>query len=161
MVAAVWIIYHAEFNHWLGFTVGLASAFLAAMFAVANKSLTAKYSPVVICCYQMVGACLACIAVLPTLGTHHLTMPTSLDVLWLLILSQVCTVGAYVGYLDVLRRLSVFTINVVYNLEPVYGIVLAAAIFGERERMSGGFYLGAGIIVATVLSMPWMNRRFA
>ena len=55
--------------------------------------------------------------------------------------------------------MSVFTINVVYNLEPVYGIVLAALIFGDRERMSGGFYLGAGIIVAAVIALPMLNRK--
>jgi drug/metabolite transporter (DMT)-like permease len=55
--------------------------------------------------------------------------------------------------------LSVFTVNIVYNMEPVYGILLAALIFGEKERMSGGFYLGAGIIIAIVMLMPWVQRR--
>jgi drug/metabolite transporter (DMT)-like permease len=86
-------------------------------------------------------------------------LPSTSNFLWLLVLSQVCTVGAYVGYLDVLRRMSIFTVNVVYNLEPVYGIVLAALVFGEKERMSGGFYLGAGIIIAIVMVMPWVQRR--
>ena len=60
-----------------------------------------------------------------------------------------------------LRRVSVFTVNVVYNLEPVYGILLAALIFGEKERMSGGFYLGAAIIVAAVIALPMLNRLIA
>jgi drug/metabolite transporter (DMT)-like permease len=68
-------------------------------------------------------------------------------------------VGAYIGYLDVLQRMSVFTINVVYNLEPVYGIVLAALILGDTERMSGGFYLGAGIIIAVVMGLPWLRSK--
>ena len=49
---------------------------------------------------------------------------------------------------DVLRRVSVFTVNVVYNMEPVYGILLAAIVFGQAEFMSGGFYLGASTIIA-------------
>jgi drug/metabolite transporter (DMT)-like permease len=158
MVVAVWIIYRFEFTHWLGFTVGLASAFLAALFGVLNKHLTARHSPVILCGYQMIGACAACVCLLPFLGGGRPALPSEQDLLWLLVLSQVCTVGAYIGYLDVLRRVSVFTVNVVYNLEPVYGIMLAALIFGEQERMSGGFYLGASIIVAAVISLPMLNR---
>lgn len=159
MVGAVWIIYEFEFRHWLGFTVGLASAFLAGIFAVINKFHTARHSPVILCGYQMVGACAACLALLPFFAEGRVGLPSRPDLLWLLVLSQVCTVGAYIGYLDVLRRMSVFTVNVVYNMEPVYGIVLAALVFGEKERMSGGFYLGAGIIIAIVMVMPWVERR--
>lgn len=158
MVGAVWIIYRFEFTHWLGFTVGLASAFLAALFGVLNKHLTARHSPVILCGYQMIGACAACVVLLPFLGTGKPALPSAQDLLWLLVLSQICTVGAYIGYLDVLRRVSVFTVNVVYNLEPVYGILLAALVFGETERMSGGFYLGASIIVASVIALPVLNR---
>jgi len=158
MVGAVWLIYRFEFTHWLGFTVGLVSALLAAIFAVANKSFAGKHHPVIICGYQMAGACAACLVLLPFTGSD-LKLPSSPDFLWLLVLSQLCTVAAYVGYLHVLQRLSVFTINVVYNLEPVYGIVLAALVFGEKERMSGGFYLGAAIIIAVVMGLPWLRKR--
>jgi drug/metabolite transporter (DMT)-like permease len=78
---------------------------------------------------------------------------------WLLVLAWVCTVGAYMGYLDALRRVSVFTVNVIYNLEPVYGIVLALVFFGEAEKMSAGFYLGAAVIVGVVLALPWVRRK--
>jgi len=158
MLGAVWVIYRFEFTHWLGFTVGLASALLAALFAVINKGFAGKHHPVVICGFQMVGACAACLIFVP-FTSSKLAWPSAPDFIWLLVLSQVCTVGAYVGYLHVLQRLSVFTINVVYNLEPVYGIVLAALVFGETERMSGGFYLGAGIIIAVVMGLPWVRRK--
>ena len=36
--------------------------------------------------------------------------------------------------------------------------LLAALIFGEKEHMSGGFYLGASIIVASVISLPVLNH---
>ncbi len=92
-------------------------------------------------------------------GTPTTTAPGGTDLIWLLVLSQVCTVAAYAGYIVVLRHLSIFTVNVVYNLEPVYGIVLAALIFGQSEHMSTGFYLGAAIIVGSVLALPWLNRH--
>ncbi|MEQ1752460.1 MAG: EamA family transporter, partial [Prosthecobacter sp.] len=68
------------------------------------------------------------------------------------------TVWAYAGYMEVLQRMSVFTVNVIYNLEPVYGIALAALIFGSQEYMSRGFYIGASIIIGSVLLVPWLTR---
>jgi drug/metabolite transporter (DMT)-like permease len=37
------------------------------------------------------------------------------------------------------------------NLEPVYGIILAYFIIGGKEKMSGSFYIGAVIIIITVI----------
>jgi len=158
MAGAVWLIYRFEISQWLGFTVGLASALLAAVFAVWNKGLVSKHDPVIMCGFQMLGACAVCVAALPWSGGGW-SWPSATDWLWLLVLSLVCTVWAYVAYLQVLRKLSVFSVNVVYNLEPVYGILLAALVFGQTERMSAGFYAGAGIIVAGVMLLPWARGR--
>lgn len=38
------------------------------------------------------------------------------------------------------------------NLEPIYGILLAVLIFGEKEMMDSMFYVGALIILFTVLA---------
>jgi drug/metabolite transporter (DMT)-like permease len=86
-------------------------------------------------------------------------LPSARDLGWLLVLAMVCTVGGFGGYVNALRRVSVFTANMIYNMEPVYGILLAALIFGDREKMSGGFYIGAAVIVGAVLLLPWFNRR--
>ncbi|MCB1241471.1 MAG: DMT family transporter [Verrucomicrobiae bacterium] len=158
VVGAVWMIYQVEMKYWQGFTVGLISAVFAAVFSVINKSLTMQHHPVRLCAWQMIGACGTCVALLPVLGSGRMSLPDWPDVGWLLILALVCTVGAYIGYLDVLRRISVFSVNVVYNLEPVYGILMASLFLGQSERMSAGFYGGAGIIMIAVLGLPWLNR---
>jgi drug/metabolite transporter (DMT)-like permease len=161
MVGAVWLIFRVEFTHWRGFAAGLGAALAGAFFAVINKHQVAREHFAVISCYQMIGACVATLIALPFFaeGGTLLHKPTMRDLLCLLVLSQVCTVGAYAAYMDVLRRLSVFTVNVAYNLEPVYGIVLAALIFGDTERMSGGFYLGTSIIIGAVIALPFLQRR--
>jgi drug/metabolite transporter (DMT)-like permease len=113
----------------------------------------------VIGCYQMAGAGIAALLTRPMLeGGIVPELPGGTSVLWLLVLSLLCTVAAYAGFMDVLRRMSIFTVNVVYNMEPVYGILLAALVFGSAEHMSAGFYLGAGIIVSVVLGLPWIRR---
>lgn len=158
IVGAVWLIYEVELRYWAGFTVALISALVASVFAVLNKQMVAGCHHAVMGAYQMTGACLACVAGWPFAGASTLSTPTWADVLWLLLLSSVCTVGAYAAYMVVLRRMSVFTVNVIYNLEPVYGILLAALVFGRQEHMSGGFYVGASIIVVCVLLVPWLRR---
>jgi drug/metabolite transporter (DMT)-like permease len=47
--------------------------------------------------------------------------------------------------------MSPYTIMLTTSLEPVYGIVLAYIIIGEKEKMSIGFYIGAIIIFCTII----------
>ncbi len=160
MVGAVWLIYEFEFRHWVGFSVAIISALLAAFFATLSKQqVRGNTHWSIIGCYQMTGAAFAALMTRPLLEVGFVpVLPQGASVVWLLILSLLCTVAAYAGFMDVLRRMSVFTVNVVYNMEPVYGIVLAALVFGSVEHMSGGFYLGAGLIVSVVLGLPWIRR---
>lgn len=163
ILAAVWMIYEVELRYWVGFTVGLGAALLAAVFAVVSKRWAGRWHPAVLGSYQMTGALAVSAAawLAAAWGQGPPALPTGTDAGWLLVLASVCTVGAYAGYMHVLRRLSVFTVNVVYNLEPVYGIALAVLVFGSQEHMSAGFYVGAGIIVASVLLIPWVQRGWA
>jgi drug/metabolite transporter (DMT)-like permease len=156
----VWLIYQVEFRYWLGFSVAIAAAVLAAFFATLSKQQVARDTHwSVIGFYQMGGACIAAWISRPFLENGLLPeLPDAASALWLGVLALVCTVAAYAGFMDVLRRVSVFTVNVVYNMEPVYGIVLAAWVFGKAEFMSAGFYLGASIIIAVVLALPWIRR---
>ena len=161
MVGAVWLIYQVELSHWWGFTVGLAAAVLAAVFSVINKQLVKQWHGLTIGAYQMAGAFAGVVVALPWMaasGEAWLQAPSAIDWLWLTVLAVVCTVGAYLGYMDALKRVSVFTINVIYNMEPVYGIVLATLVFGAEEVMSAGFYAGAAIIVGVVVGLPWVRR---
>lgn len=158
MLGAVWLIYEVEFRHWLGFSIALASAVLAALFAVASKQWVSRCHFAVMGALQMSGAAVVCLVGWLWLEGGHVTPPSLVDLLWLLLFASVCTVWAYAGYMDVLRRLSMFTVNVIYNLEPVYGIVLAALIFGSQEYMSTGFYFGAAIIILAVILVPWLER---
>lgn len=160
MVGAVWLIYEFEFRYWLGFSVSIASAVFAAFFATFSKQQVAGAAHwSVIGAYQMTGAFIAALLCRPFLERGLLPMlPDAASAFWVIVLALVCTVAAYAGFMDVLRRVSVFTVNVVYNMEPVYGILLAALVFGQAEFMSGGFYIGAAIIIAIVLTLPWIRR---
>ena len=81
-------------------------------------------------------------------------IPTLSDWAWLVVLAFFCTVISFDLQLNALKKISAFTANLTYNLEPVYGIILAFVFFDESKQLHGQFYLGLGLIVlAIVLQM--------
>jgi drug/metabolite transporter (DMT)-like permease len=76
---------------------------------------------------------------------------TSNDWILLLILASVCTAYAFTASVKVMQKLSPYTIMLTTSLEPVYGIILAYFLLGGKEKMSFGFYMGALLIVVTVI----------
>ena len=72
--------------------------------------------------------------------------------LYLIILGTVCTAYAITFSIEVMKQLNPFTIMLIINMEPIYGIFLALMIFGESELMSSGFYIGLLIILGAIIS---------
>jgi drug/metabolite transporter (DMT)-like permease len=68
-------------------------------------------------------------------------------------------VYAYAIAIELMKRLSVFFIQLSLNLEPVYGIILALLIFGESEVMGWSFYAGTIIILGAVVLYPVLKSR--
>jgi drug/metabolite transporter (DMT)-like permease len=81
------------------------------------------------------------------------------DWVWLLVLALVCTVIPHAQMIKIMQKISVFTVNLSLNLEPVYGVVLAYFIFGESERMSTQFYLGGVLVLSSVFLQPFLLKR--
>ena len=165
VILGLYVIFRFEFDHALGLTMAVLSALLAALFSVINSQFTQRYDPYVITFYEMVGACLGTAAFFPVYmayfsnGLLDLT-PTAMDWFYIAILAILCTVYAYSVWVELMKRLSAFLINLTVNLEPVYGIILALLIFGEKEQMEPGFYYGTLIILASVLSYPAFNKYY-
>ena len=163
VISGLLVIFQFETGYWLGLTMALVSAFLAALFSVLNGRLTLRHSPYQITLYEMAAACLFALLFLPfysgflTEGTPIQWEWNGLDWLWLLILGGVCTVYAFSVSVELMKRVPVFTVNLTYNLEPVYGILLAVLVFGESEKMTPQFYLGTLIILVSVLIYPVLN----
>jgi len=51
-----------------------------------------------------------------------------------------------------MKFLSPYTVMLTINLEPIYAIILALIIFGEKEKMNQAFYFGALIVFGVVLA---------
>lgn len=79
------------------------------------------------------------------------SIPQKTDILWLLLLGSIFTVLPFLFQLQALRSLSAFTVNLAYNLEPVYSIAFAAILFDELQEVNFSFWLGIALIIASVL----------
>jgi drug/metabolite transporter (DMT)-like permease len=160
-VVGVVIIYISELEYSHGLFVAIFSAFLAAAFSVINAFHIKHAAHTVIVFYEMVGATFFA-AVAAVIMNGHLSLPAdSSDWLWILVLTLFCTVVSFSQYVQLLERMSVFTLNFVANLEPVYGITLAAIILQEHKNLNSGFYLGATVIIGTIVAYPLVRRRLS
>ncbi len=166
-MVGLYLVSQAELGQLLGLGVAVLSAGLSALFSVLNAKLIKTHPPLQLTFYEMLGAWLS-IGLFFPVYSRYFTAGRGLqlawhgyDWLWLGLLAGVCTVYAFSTSVELMKRLAPFAVNLTINLEPVYGIGLAVLIFGQQERMAGGFYLGTLLIVASVLVHPVVARRFA
>lgn len=60
---------------------------------------------------------------------------------------------------SVARKISAFTVNLTYNLEPIYSIILAMILFGEAKDLGLSFYIGLAFIALSVGLQTWSVMR--
>jgi len=153
-ILGIWLIYHFNQNFKTGMLIGLASALLSVIFSVLNKKTVTNFDAGTVMFYELSGGWIILSILLPIylyyFPSSHL-FPSVTEIGWLIILSWVCTILAFGLSLQALKHISVFTQNLILNLEPVYGILIAFAIYHENKNLSSGFYWGFGIIIATVI----------
>ena len=156
-IAGIYIIFDFHPQYKLGIVYGILAALGAAIFPMLNKQLIKEFSPRTLTFYELFGGFLILSVLLPiylkftTLGN---LIPTLKDFGWLLILAVVCTVFCFDLQLKALRKISAFTSNLMYNLEPLYGIILAFMFFGEGKAFHDEFYIGVSLImIAVILQM--------
>ncbi len=131
----------------------LIASFLSALFTVLNGLFIKQHDAETISFYQLFfGVLFITVYILLSTGftLERFTLTTN-DIIYLVILSTICTAYAFIVSVDVMKYLTPYTVMLTINLEPVYGIILAVLIFGEAEKMNPQFYLGAAIIFVTVI----------
>jgi drug/metabolite transporter (DMT)-like permease len=144
-----------------GIPVGLASAFLAALFSTLNKKYIHHGKILRITYIELTSALLFLTLLLPFFWQGEgmdFIRPVGMDWVYLLILGVLCTTLAFVLSLNALKEISAFASSLTINLEPVYGIALAAVLLGDHQELSPSFYWGVGIILLAVFSYPYINR---
>ncbi|MCF6133180.1 DMT family transporter [Flavobacterium wongokense] len=161
VIIGLYIIFNVEGNYFWGMLTALSSAFLSALFAVINSKLVQKHEATVISFYELSGGVIFFTLLL--LATQSFSsdffMLDAKDFMYLMVLSSVCTAYAFIASTSVMKFLSPYTVMLTINLEPIYGIILAVLIFEEKEKMSFEFYIGAFVILLTVILNGILKSR--
>ena len=152
------ILFNFHPQHRTGITFGLFSAFGSALFPIFNKRLLEKTEPVLLTFYEFLGGGILLLLLTPLyvmLFPAAQCWPQYTDWLWLLLLVLVCTVWAFKLQLDALKYLSPFTVNLMYNLEPVYGVGLAFFLLNEAHLFNQQFYVGLFLVLFSMSIQLW------
>ena len=161
-IVGIYIIFDFHPQYKLGIVFGIISAIGSALFPIYNKRLLLRFSPKILTLYELGGGLLALTVLIPFYimqfpAAYYL--PSATDWFWLLILAWLCTVLSFDLQLSALKKISAFTANLTYNMEPVYGILLAFIFFKENEKLNPAFYFGVALILLAVILQMLRIRR--
>ena len=165
-IVGVLLIFSLDVRYRLGIALGLLCAFAYAVFSLLHIRTAEKTGEdsATMLLYELVGGFLFLTIFIPAfikLQPQETIIPGRADILWLILLGSVFTILPFLLQLHALRHLSAFTVNLAYNLEPVYSIAFAAVLFGELQEVNWSFWLGMSLIVVSVLiqTVRVRNRR--
>jgi drug/metabolite transporter (DMT)-like permease len=166
VITGLYIIFSFDFQYQTGLLLGILAGFTSALFGVFNSRMVKRVSPRAITFYEMIGVFIAIVLFLPVykltfVSDHTLQLwPSLTDLLYIATLAGVCSVYAYTVAVELMKRVSVFMIQLTLNLEPIYGIIMALIIFRQQEKMNLNFYIGALVIISAVAIYPLLKKKF-
>lgn len=153
IIAGLFMIMQVEIRYLEGILCALFSVFVGVLFTLFNGKLIQQYDSTVITLYEFFAGFFFVTVYLLFQGkfTPEFFQVSGKDWVLILVLASICTAYAFTASVNVMKKLSPYTVMLTTNLEPVYGIFLAYFIIGEDEKMSVPFYIGSAIILLTVI----------
>lgn len=156
-IAGLVCIFSFDSRYRLGIALGVVSAAVCSLYSITNKKASDGVKAKTMLLYQMAGGLIGVTVLIPLYLMVYpssqpvMVIPTGANLWWLLCLAIFCTVGLYLLQILVLKRLSAFTVNLTYNLEPCYTILIAFIAFGEARELNASFYIGIAMVILSVL----------
>ena len=153
VIVGIAMVFNYETSYSQAIILSILSAFFAALFTIFNHQLVNReHQAVTITTWEMFGGGIAMTIYLIMKNDFNISIiPTGSDVMYTLILGLICTAFAFYASVEVMKKITPFTANLSVNLEPIYAIILAVIFFGDDEKMSNGFYLGAIVIFSSIM----------
>ncbi len=139
---------------WMGDFFTFLAALFFAIFTVAGKSVTERFSSVTVNTFAYVGGAVALLPIVLWEGSRHALAHISaaawLSMLYMALFSSVL---AYLIYYFALARISASRVSAFSYLQPVFATAMGVAILGE--------HLGASVIAGglVILCGVWLAER--
>jgi len=153
VIAGIYLVFRFDPHYKKGIIIGLISALLGSIFPILNRRLLQRVPVKTLTVYQLSGGFVFLTLLLPFYLSYFPAVhffPSLSDWIWLIVLSWVCTIFAFTLSMSALQKISAFTVNLTYNLEPVYGIALAFLVFREEKSFGYEFYIGLFLIILSI-----------
>jgi drug/metabolite transporter (DMT)-like permease len=164
VIVGISIVFHFDPQYKTGIIISLISAFLASIFPILNRELIQTMEPETTTRWQLSGGFFFITLLMPVylhFVPHTRLVPSLTDWIWLLVLAIVCTVIGYGLFMKALQKITAFTVNLTYNLEPIYGVGMAFLIYREDKSVSPGFYYGFSLIITAVILQTIRLRKIS
>lgn len=154
-LGGILLIFGLNMQFRTGIVIGTFSSLFYTLFAIASKRVqnaTGVESSTMLLYELLTGWCVLSLAMpfYSMLYPSAPLMPEGSDWLFIPLFASVFTIGPFLTQLQALRTLSAFTVNLSYNLEPLYSIALATLLFNEAQELNLSFWMGVSMIVAAV-----------
>jgi drug/metabolite transporter (DMT)-like permease len=154
VIAGISIIFHFDARYKTGIILGVVCALLLAFVMVLLRRFLKIYNSATVLTWQLSGG-FAWLSILLPLYLYYFPQSSLLpgwsNLGWLIFLAWFCSVWAFMLTGNALKKLSAYTVNLSFNLEPLYGIILAVLLFKENKDMDASFYIGAGLILISIV----------
>ena len=161
VMLGLYIMFRVETGFLNGILLALVSSFLSATFSLINGKLTQEQRPSIISFYELGSGVLFLSIYLVFSGSfdQKFFQLSVNDWMYIFILASICTAYAFIASVKILKYISPYTVMLTINLEPVYGIILAFLLLGESEKLNPLFYVGALLILTTVVANGILKNR--
>lgn len=163
-IAGILFIFSIDVRYRLGIALGLLCAALYSLFSILNINVAeeTKEDSATMLMYELLGGVLFLTLSIPVFRAIYPAepvLPEGSDIWSLLLLGSLFTIIPFLFQLQALRRLNAFTVNMAYNLEPLYSIAIAAVLFGELQEVGFSFWIGIFLIVLSVALQTYSVMR--
>lgn len=164
-VAGLLCIFSFDARYRYGISIGVVSSAACALYAIYNKKVSVGVRSRTMLMYQMSGGIFGVSIIIPfylmvfPAGQDVIVIPAGSNLWWMLCHALFCTIGMYLLQIQALKQLSAFTVNLTYNLEPCYTILLAFLFFGEVRELNLSFYAGIALVILSVVLQTLKGRK--
>ncbi len=163
-ILGIYLIFQFDARYRLGIALGVVSSALYALFAITNQRVGKHYEPKNMLLWEMVGGLVGLTCLIPIYNMFipvGRLYPVGMDYPYLAFMVVVCTIGLCLLQIIVLQKIPAFTVNLTYNLEPVYSIILSMFIFSEYKELNFSFCIGIALIIISVVlqTLSEVKRR--
>ena len=161
-ILGIYLIFQFDARYRLGIVLGVVSSALYALFAIANHRVGKHYEAKNMLLWEMIGGLIGLTCLLPLYNLFipvGRLYPVGMDYAYLGFMVVVCTIGLCLLQIIVLQKIPAFTVNLTYNLEPVYSIILSMFIFSEYKELNFSFCIGIALIIISVILQTLSETR--